>query len=82
MSTEQDLINLRARVNELEDRLEFIYKHLRIEYVDNPDASNAKVIALIKAGNKLEAIKVYREIYNVGLAEAKEAVDGMEARYL
>jgi ribosomal protein L7/L12 len=82
MSTEFDLIQLRARVKELEDRLKFVYDHLRIEYVDNPDAANAKVIQLIKAGNKIEAIKVYREIYNVGLAEAKEAVEGMESRYL
>jgi ribosomal protein L7/L12 len=40
------------------------------------------VIDLLKAGNKIEAIKVYREMYNVGLAEAKEAIDRMEARYL
>ena len=82
MSTEIDLIQLRARVKELEERLEYIYKHLRIEYSDNPNKKNAKVIELIRAGNKIEAIKVYREIYNVGLAEAKQAVDGMEARYL
>jgi ribosomal protein L7/L12 len=82
MSTEFDLIQLRARVKELEDRLKFIYDHLRIEYSDNPDKKNAKVIDLLKAGNKIEAIKVYREMYNVGLAEAKEAIDRMEARYL
>lgn len=82
MSTEIDLIQLRARVKELEDRLKFIYDHLRIEYSDNPDAQNTKVIELIKKGNKIEAIKVYREMYNVGLAEAKDAIDKMEARYL
>ncbi|MBL8050136.1 MAG: ribosomal protein L7/L12 [Anaerolineales bacterium] len=82
MSTEIDLIQLRARVNELEDRLKFIYDHLRIEYSDNPDKKNAKIIEVLKAGNKIEAIKVYREMYNVGLAEAKEAIDKMEARYL
>jgi ribosomal protein L7/L12 len=82
MSTEQDLIALRARVHELEDRLKFVYQHLRIEYIDNPDAANAKVIALIKAGNKIEAIKVYHEIYKVGLAEAKKAVEGIEEKLL
>lgn len=82
MSIEIDLIQLRARVNELEDRLKFIYDHLRIEYSDNPDKKNAKIIEVLKAGNKIEAIKVYREMYNVGLAEAKEAIDKMEARYL
>jgi ribosomal protein L7/L12 len=82
MSNEQDILALRARVRELEDRLAFVYQHLRIEYVDNPEAANAKVIGLIKAGNKIEAIKVYREIYNVGLAEAKRAVDGIEQKFL
>lgn len=82
MSTEIDLIQLRARVKELEDRLKFIYEHLRIEYTDNPDAKNKEVIEMIKAGNKIGAIKVYREIYNVGLAEAKEAIDRIETRYL
>jgi ribosomal protein L7/L12 len=82
MSTEFDLIQLRARVKELEERLKFIYDHLRIEYSDNPNAKNAQVIELIKKGNKIEAIKVYREIYNVGLKEAKDAIDQMEARYL
>ena len=82
MSTEQDLISLRVRVNELENRLKYIYDHLRIEYSDNPDKQNAKVIELIKAGNKIEAIKVYREIFNVGLAEAKDEVEKMEASYL
>lgn len=82
ISTEQDLLALRSRVHELEDRLKFLYSHLRIEYTDNPDAANAKVLELIKKGNKIEAIKMYREIYNVGLAEAKQAVDGIEAKFL
>jgi ribosomal protein L7/L12 len=82
MSTEIDLIQLRARVKELEDRLKFIYDHLHIEYSDTPEAKNKEIIDLIKKGNKLEAIKVYREIFNVGLAEAKDEVEKMEARYL
>jgi ribosomal protein L7/L12 len=82
MSNEQDIPALRARVQELEERLAFVYQHLRIEYVDNPEAANAKVIALIKAGNKIEAIKTYREMYNVGLAEARRAVDGLEEKLL
>jgi len=41
---------------------------------------DAKVIDMLKKGNKIEAIKIYREIYDVGLAEAKQAVDRIEAR--
>lgn len=80
MSTEDELLALRSRINELEDRLKYIYQHLQIEYSDDPDAANMKVIGILKQGNKIEAIKMYREIHNVGLAEAKQAVDGMEAR--
>jgi ribosomal protein L7/L12 len=80
MSTEQELLTLKARIGELEDRLKFLYTHLRIDYLEDPASANAKVIALLKTGNKIEAIKVYREIYKVGLAEAKQAVEGMESR--
>lgn len=31
----------------------------------------------LQAGNKIEAIKAYREITGVGLAEAKDAVDSI-----
>ncbi|MFZ6027228.1 MAG: ribosomal protein L7/L12 [Chloroflexota bacterium] len=37
------------------------------------------IVALVRRGNKLEAIKRYREQKNVGLKEAKDAVEAMEA---
>jgi ribosomal protein L7/L12 len=81
MSTE-DIVALSARIRELESRLKYIYEHFKIEYVETPDPLHTKVIELVKKGNKIEAIKEYRQIHNVGLAEAKHAVDEMEARYL
>lgn len=42
-----------------------------------PTGPDAEVLALVRAGNTLEAIKRYREITGVGLAEAKAAVDQM-----
>ncbi|MBM3123827.1 MAG: hypothetical protein FJZ87_02000 [Chloroflexi bacterium] len=41
---------------------------------------NSKVVEILNNGNKIEAIKLYREIQNVGLTEAKHAVDLLEAR--
>ena len=35
----------------------------------------ADVERLVREGQRIAAIKVYREIHNVGLAEAKKAVD-------
>jgi ribosomal protein L7/L12/outer membrane protein assembly factor BamB len=44
--------------------------------VSDPRADKIREIGrLLKAGNKIEAIKVYRETFNVGLKEAKDAVE-------
>lgn len=80
MSSDTDLIALKARVAELEDRVKFLYTHLKIDYVADPLAANAQVVALIMSGKLIDAVKAYREIYNVGLAEAKQAVDQIQAK--
>jgi ribosomal protein L7/L12 len=43
------------------------------------DPQRQAIEAAIFAGNKIEAIKLYREATGVGLAEAKQAVEAMEA---
>ena len=80
MSPESEILALRARIAELESRVDFLYRHLGIAYVQDTSMGDARVVDMLKKGNKIEAIKIYREIYNCGLAEAKQAVDGMEAR--
>jgi ribosomal protein L7/L12 len=42
-------------------------------------ASIAEIARLIRAGRKIEAIKRYRETFGVGLAEAKTAIERLEA---
>ena len=76
---QHDFDSLKARVAELEDKLKFLYDRMNIEYMDEDAVRtvNSKVRALLLKGNKIEAIKAYREIYNVGLAEAKQAIDAM-----
>ena len=77
MATETEVQLLRSRVNELEDRLKFLYRRLNIEYADpNSDpALSPEIQAALRSGNKIEAIKLYREMTGVGLAEAKQAID-------
>lgn len=75
-----EIIQLRARVAELEDKVEKLYKHLGLTYNPNAPTEDPRLIAAIRKGNLIEAIKVYREIYNVGLAEAKAAVEQMMGR--
>jgi len=43
-----------------------------------PDERNA-VIGAIRRGNKIEAIRIYREATGLGLAESKDAVEAMES---
>ena len=77
MVTESEIQLLRSRINELEDRLKFIYRRLNIEYADpssNPVLS-PQVQEALRRGNKIEAIKIYRELTGTGLAEAKQAID-------
>jgi LSD1 subclass zinc finger protein len=38
----------------------------------------AEIARLIRAGNKIEAIKLYRDTFQVGLKAAKDAVDALE----
>lgn len=45
-----------------------------------PEAANASdehVLALAKAGHKIEAIKLYRQMRNTSLYDAKQAVEKM-----
>jgi hypothetical protein len=80
MVTEAEIQLLRSRINELEDRLKFLYDRLNIEYVDpNSDPIRSPGIQdALRRGNKIEAIKIYRELTGVGLAEAKDAIDRAE----
>jgi ribosomal protein L7/L12 len=80
MVTETEIQQLRSRVNELEDRLKFLYRRLDIEYA-NPaldPAMSSQIQEALRNGNKIEAIKLYREMTGVGLAEAKQAIDRAE----
>jgi ribosomal protein L7/L12 len=40
-------------------------------------ANDPRIAELISSGNKIAAIKLYRELTGAGLAEAKSAIDAM-----
>jgi ribosomal protein L7/L12 len=82
MPTEAEFLALKSRVNELEDKLKLLYQRLHIDYMDpNADPALAPpVLEALRRGNKIEAIKLYRQLTEVGLAEAKQAIDEIEAR--
>jgi ribosomal protein L7/L12 len=49
--------------------------------VDFDRATEADLDALLAAGRKIDAIKVYRRLHRVDLKTAKEAVDRMAATF-
>ena len=83
MITETEVQQLRSRINELEDRLKVLYRHLNLDYNSDPGSDpslNPKIQDALGKGNLIEAIKVYRELTGVGLAEAKAAVERLARR--
>ena len=44
-------------------------------------SEDPRVIELVQAGQKIQAVKLYKELTGVGLAEAKDAVDNLETTY-
>jgi len=80
MPTEAEFLALKSHVNELEEKLQFLYRRLNIDYLEpNSDPALAQQVQdALRRGNKIEAIKIYRELSGVGLAEAKQAIDRAE----
>jgi ribosomal protein L7/L12 len=80
MITETEVEQLRSRVNELEDRVKVLYRHLHLQYADpgTDPVTSPQIQNALRRGNKIEAIKLYREMTGVGLAEAKSAIDRAE----
>jgi ribosomal protein L7/L12 len=73
------MMKLSNSINVLEKKVDMIMNHLNLHYTDTaPKDLQYEIGALIRAGNKIEAIKRYREQTGVGLAEAKNAVEEME----
>ena len=84
MPTEAEFLLLQSRVRELEDKLQFLYRRLNIDYAsassDSDPTLSPQIRDALRRGDKIGAIKIYRELTNVGLAEAKKAVEDIESR--
>lgn len=70
--------DLSGRVAELERKLAYLYQQFELQGADIPSETPAEIRELLTKRRKIEAIKVYRSYYNVGLKEAKEAVETMQ----
>lgn len=63
------------RIARVERKLDLILGHLGVQQ-DDPELE--RVVALVRDGQKIQAIKAYREVTGAGLKEAKDAVERME----
>jgi hypothetical protein len=66
---------LRQRTTKLERTVAFLLDQLKLTYIDPPDSSAyADVTALVLAGNRLGAIKLYREKTGASLDDAQKFI--------
>lgn len=83
---QQEIALLKGRISRLEAKLEYLYKHFGVTFVeDTRPTDDPKVIAALKANNMLEAIKLYRmaastSTVTVSLEDAKIAIEEMRSR--
>ena len=68
-----------VRIARLEAKVDMLLKHAGLEYDPLAKVSESVAEALHR-GEKIEAVKRYREETGVGLAEAKQAVEEIQGR--
>jgi large subunit ribosomal protein L7/L12 len=74
--------DLHFRLRQLEEQVERLSAQAGLPWSSamTPESSggvDSDVVALAQGGNKIEAIKLYRQRTGAGLAEAKDAIDGL-----
>ena len=75
------LVRLEARMNQMETIMQALVIRLGInpaEFTLQEPSELGDIRKALLSGNKIEAIKLYRYLYGVGLKEAKDAIDTME----
>jgi ribosomal protein L7/L12 len=75
------LIQLEARMHRMEAMMQALLVRLGVESAEVTPQEPPETVAIreiLLSGNKIKAIKLYRELYGVGLKEAKDAIDALE----
>jgi len=76
--TDANVLLLAEKVAKLERTVAYLMEKLNIPYEDNPATSaSASVLNLVKQGNMMAAIQLYKQESGVGLAEAKQFVESL-----
>jgi ribosomal protein L7/L12 len=84
LDDEGRIIQLEARMHRVEAMLQALLIRLGIDPAEVTPQERPETRAIREAllsGRKIDAIKLYRSLYGVGLKDAKGAIDAMESRY-
>jgi hypothetical protein len=68
-----------AKLSSMDAKLDLLLKHAGLEY-DPYKGLPPAVLEAMRNGNKIEAIKRYREFAGVGLKEAKDFIEDVQRR--
>jgi hypothetical protein len=67
------------QIGTLERKVDFLFKHLGVTYVDTRPPPD-EIEKLLLEGNAVAASKLYLAKHRVGLLEAKRAIDEIKAK--
>jgi len=79
MSDHTQIADLRMRVAKLERAVAFFEQHLGVKFEDAQRSDvSPEVLALVRSGDKMGAIKGHRMLTGAGLKEAMELIETLE----
>jgi ribosomal protein L7/L12 len=84
---EQEVTQLKQRLEKLEQQMAFVLRSLGHEYplpaFEGTDYGvSPEILALVRQGNKIEAIKLFRQGTGAGLKDAKDFIDALQKKLL
>ncbi len=78
-NTEDEILELKRRVTNLEAQVTFLLRNLGIAYAELPCWQvSPEIMELVRRGRKTEAIKLFRQETGAGLKDAKEFIESLE----
>lgn len=68
------LVNMDIRMRRMEIKMDALLKHSGVEF-DPMEAYKGRISDAVEAGNKVEAVKLYRESTGISLPDAKAFIE-------
>jgi len=78
VDNKQEIAEIKARLDKLEARLGFLYRHLGISTGETPGwQASPALLELLRNGDKIAAIKAFREETGASLKDAKVFIESL-----